>query len=97
MNIKPTPGAASLAGAYGVASKSGDERIGAASSGATEQSTTVSLSRASTLAESSSESDVRMDRVVAMREAIANGTLVIDTERIAEGLIQDARNLLAGK
>jgi negative regulator of flagellin synthesis FlgM len=43
---------------------------------------------------SDGENDVDMDRVRAIRQALADGTLQINPERIAEGLIQSAKALL---
>lgn len=42
----------------------------------------------------SSDNDVDMARVQALREALANGTLEIDTSRIADSIINSARDLL---
>lgn len=42
----------------------------------------------------SSDNDIDMARVEALREAIANGTLEIDTSRIADSIITSARDLL---
>nr|WP_082308220.1 flagellar biosynthesis anti-sigma factor FlgM [Achromobacter sp. DMS1] len=38
--------------------------------------------------------DINVERVAAIREAIASGQLKIDTSRIADGLIASARDLL---
>jgi len=40
------------------------------------------------------ESDIDLERVAALREAIAAGKLPIDPDRIADGLIASARELL---
>lgn len=42
----------------------------------------------------SPNNDIDMDRVQALRDAIANGTLEMDTSRIADGIINSARDLL---
>ena len=38
--------------------------------------------------------DINVERVAAIRAAIASGQLKIDTSRIADGLIASARDLL---
>jgi len=43
----------------------------------------------------SDDADVRLDRINALRAALATGTLSIDTARIADGLIESARELLS--
>jgi len=40
------------------------------------------------------ESDIDLERVAALREAIAAGKLPVDTRRIADGLIASAQELL---
>ncbi|MEZ2720652.1 flagellar biosynthesis anti-sigma factor FlgM [Paenalcaligenes hominis] len=42
----------------------------------------------------SDHNDIDLDRVNALRTALANGTLEIDTSRIADRLIHTARDLL---
>lgn len=42
----------------------------------------------------SSAGDIDMSRVQALREAIANGTMEINTDRIADNLIASTRELL---
>lgn len=42
----------------------------------------------------SSSNDIDVARVQALREAIANGTLEVDTSRIADALFNSARDLL---
>jgi len=42
----------------------------------------------------SGDADIHLERVNALRAAIASGTLTIDTSRIADGLIQSACELL---
>ncbi|WP_269900046.1 flagellar biosynthesis anti-sigma factor FlgM [Paenalcaligenes faecalis] len=42
----------------------------------------------------SSTNDIDMGRVQALRDAIANGTLEMDTSRIADSIINSARDLL---
>ncbi|AQS50335.1 flagellar biosynthesis anti-sigma factor FlgM [Paenalcaligenes hominis] len=42
----------------------------------------------------SDHNDIDIDRVNALRTALANGTLEIDTSRIADRLIHSARDLL---
>lgn len=43
---------------------------------------------------SGADNDVDMDKVNAIREALANGTLKINPERIAQGLIDSAKDLI---
>ncbi len=43
---------------------------------------------------SETNKDVDMERVKAIREALANGTLTVNPERIAQGLIDNAKSLL---
>lgn len=40
------------------------------------------------------DNDVDMERVKAIRQALADGTLTINAERIADGLINSAKELL---
>ena len=42
----------------------------------------------------SDQNDVNLHRVEALRTALANGTLAIDTSRIADRIIHSARDLL---
>ncbi|MFV9473389.1 flagellar biosynthesis anti-sigma factor FlgM [Advenella sp. RU8] len=42
----------------------------------------------------SPENDVNMERVQAIRQALADGTLNINPTRIAEGILQDAVDIL---
>lgn len=42
----------------------------------------------------SPENDVDLERVQAIRQALANGTLNINPTRIAEGILQDAIDIL---
>lgn len=42
----------------------------------------------------SAQNDVNTSRVEALRTALANGTLAIDTSRIADRIIDSARDLL---
>lgn len=56
-------------------------------------STQVALSSVSALL-SGGAADVDMDRVQAIRDAIRNGELEIDAGRIADGLLDSARDLL---
>ena len=42
----------------------------------------------------SDQNDIDLDRDQALRDAIANGTLTMDTHRIADGIINSARDLL---
>ncbi len=42
----------------------------------------------------SDQNDIDVNRVEALRTALANGTLAIDTSRIADRLIDSARDLL---
>lgn len=44
--------------------------------------------------QSSTADDVNMERVQALRTAIANGTMEIDSNRIADSLISSTRELL---
>lgn len=42
----------------------------------------------------SNSNDIDLDRVQSLRDALANGTLQIDTSRIADSIISSARDLL---
>lgn len=42
----------------------------------------------------SSQNDIDINRVEALRTALSNGTLAIDTSRIADRIIDSARDLL---
>lgn len=42
----------------------------------------------------SEHNDIDLDRVAHLRTALANGTLTIDTSRIADRLVNSARDLL---
>ena len=59
-------------------------------------SSQVALSSASRkmLALQDGSNDINVERVAAIRAAIASGQLKIDTSRIADGLIASARDLL---
>ncbi|MGS1005623.1 flagellar biosynthesis anti-sigma factor FlgM [Achromobacter anxifer] len=73
-----------LAQAYGASSASGSS------------SSQVALSSASRklLALQDGSNDINVERVAAIRAAIASGQLKIDTGRIADSLIASARDLL---
>lgn len=43
---------------------------------------------------SNPENDVNLERVQAIRQALADGTLTINPTRIAEGILQDAAEIL---
>lgn len=67
-----------------------------AGSGSGASSSQVALSSASRkmLALQDGSNDINVERVAAIRAAIASGQLKIDTSRIADGLIASARDLL---
>ncbi|RSE92602.1 flagellar biosynthesis anti-sigma factor FlgM [Achromobacter aegrifaciens] len=76
--------ASAVAQAYGASSASGSS------------SSQVALSSASRklLALQDGSNDINVERVAAIRAAIASGQLKIDTGRIADSLIASARDLL---
>jgi len=55
---------------------------------------TISATSTKLLALHQGDDDIDMERVKALRDAIASGQLRIDTSRIADGLIDSARELL---
>ncbi|CAM2148903.1 MULTISPECIES: flagellar biosynthesis anti-sigma factor FlgM [Paraburkholderia] len=68
-----------------------------ASTGSTPGDANVSLSSlSSTLrsAPSSDSADIDMDHVQSIKDAIKNGTLQIDTGKIADGILDTARGLI---
>ena len=61
---------------------------------APQSSAQVAISDSSKKMLEQQDGDIDMARVDALRDAIANGKLRIDTSRIADGLIASARELL---
>ena len=57
-------------------------------------STSVKLSDAQTTLTQSDTRDINMDRVEALKTAIRNGELKMDTGKIADALIQETQNYL---
>jgi len=66
----------------------------AASSGATSAQVALSPASRQLLALQDGSSDIDVERVAAIRAAIASGQLQIDAGRIADSLIASARDLL---
>lgn len=75
-----------LAQAYGAG--------GAGSTGSGSSQVALSSASRKLLALQDGANDINVERVAAIREAIASGQLKIDTSRIADGLIASARDLL---
>ncbi|KEA52657.1 MULTISPECIES: flagellar biosynthesis anti-sigma factor FlgM [Mangrovibacter] len=59
-----------------------------------ETSSTVTLSDAQSKLMQPGSSDINMERVEAIKTAIKNGELKMDTGKIADALIQDAKSYL---
>lgn len=61
-----------------------------------EQSTSTNVTQSHSLVAltQQSASDINIDKVEALKTAIRNGDLKMDTGKIADALIQDARNLV---
>ena len=57
-------------------------------------STSVTLSDAQSKLMQPGSSDINMERVEALKTAIRNGELKMDTSKIADALIQDAQSFL---
>lgn len=93
MDIKTGSAGSSLARIYGPGVKASPAEKTGSSSG-TPASAKVSISSTSQLGFQQTDADVRMEKVQALRAALADGTLVISPERIADGLIDSARELL---
>jgi len=92
VNIRlPTPGSAPPGRFHQLSSVSSSAR-------ATRHDTTRAVRISSTAQQlsdlQSGDADVHLDRVNALRAALAAGTLSIDPGRIADGLIESARELL---
>ncbi|RKQ39080.1 flagellar biosynthesis anti-sigma factor FlgM [Enterobacter sp. R1(2018)] len=64
---------------------------------ATAKSTSVTLSDAQAKLMQPGTSDINMDRVEALKTAIRNGELKMDTGKIADALIQEAQSYLQSK
>ena len=60
----------------------------------TANSTSVTLSDAQSKLMQPGSSDINMERVEALKTAIRNGELKMDTSKIADALIQDAHSFL---
>ena len=61
---------------------------------ATANSTSVTLSDAQAKLMQPGSNDINMERVEALKTAIRNGELKMDTSKIADALIQDAQSFL---
>ncbi|CAG9235099.1 Negative regulator of flagellin synthesis [Paraburkholderia tropica] len=88
---------ASAIGASNTASASSTPAANTAAAGSTRGDANVSLSSlSSTLrsAPSSDSADIDMDHVQSIKDAIKNGTLQIDTGKIADGILDTARGLI---
>ncbi|WP_028222982.1 flagellar biosynthesis anti-sigma factor FlgM [Paraburkholderia oxyphila] len=92
---------ASALGAGGTASAAASSAIasgtGAGASAGTSGDANVSLSSLSSSLRSlaaSGAADIDMGQVQSIKDAIKNGTLQIDTGKIADGIIETARGLL---
>ncbi|MVW69998.1 flagellar biosynthesis anti-sigma factor FlgM [Bordetella sp. 15P40C-2] len=90
MNVKQLSalGYATAAGVVKPVAQTGGDNVPAQP-----KSMQVALS-AGSQALSEGDNDVNMERVQAIRQALADGTLKINPERIAEGLINSAKDLL---
>ncbi|MCS3433586.1 flagellar biosynthesis anti-sigma factor FlgM [Klebsiella sp. BIGb0407] len=60
-------------------------------------STSVQLSDAQAKLMQPSDGDINLDRVEALKAAIRNGEVKMDTGKIADALLQDTRNALLDK
>lgn len=60
-------------------------------------STSVQLSDAQTKLTQSRDGDINLSRVEALKAAIRNGEVKMDTGKIADALIQETRHSLLGK
>ncbi|MBS0847654.1 flagellar biosynthesis anti-sigma factor FlgM [Citrobacter sp. JGM124] len=60
-------------------------------------STHVQISDAQAKLMQPSDSDINLARVEALKTAIRNGEVKMDTGKIADALLQEARNTLSGK
>jgi|GEM_PF-2397026 len=58
------------------------------------QDDAVQLSRVSSLADSDGVAAVDLEKVAALRQAIAGGSFQVDAEAIYDGLVADAREML---
>lgn len=58
------------------------------------QDDAVQLSQASSLADSDATAAVDLEKVAALRQAIAGGGFQVDAEAIYDGLVADAREML---
>ena len=90
MNIKPTNSSIQAISAY---QNKGSAKAGTSGSSESLSSISVALSAGSQSLHDT-EHDVDMEKVQALRESLANGTLKINAERIADGLINSAVELM---
>lgn len=67
---------------------------GTAGAGATSNTVALSSTARHLSALSNSDNDVNLAKVAEIRQALKDGTLVINPERIADGLIQSAKELV---
>lgn len=93
MKITPNNYRPTLTDSLGNSKKNNDLNSGAQSQS---NSTSVDFSPAARQLQqlNSDQNDINLDRVTRLRTALANGTLTIDTSRIADRLISSARDLL---
>ncbi len=77
-------------------SKSKDDSAEVSSSGDTVNISDEALLRTDALQTASSTSDIRREKVEAIKAQIANGEYTIDTKKIATNLVRDDMALLAG-
>lgn len=96
MKINSTTNRPISADAVGTRAESAVAQAYGGSSGGGSSSSQVALSSASRkmLALQDGSNDINVERVAAIRAAIASGQLKIDTGRIADSLIASARDLL---
>lgn len=64
---------------------------------ATANSTSVTISSAQTKLTQAGSDDINMERVEALKTAIRNGELKMDTGKIADALISEAQSFLQSK
>jgi negative regulator of flagellin synthesis FlgM len=82
------------------AANAGPASSGAPAQGASDGDANVSLSGLSSSLRAlaaSGAADIDVAHVESIKEAIRNGTLQIDTGKIADGVLQTARNLLSAQ
>jgi len=93
VKISPTPDRSALVQALN-ASRSDAVKTHASAPSLRSAQVKISATSAKLLALHNGGDDIDMERVNALRDAIASGQLRIDASRIADGLIASARELL---